>query len=226
MNLRAGRGRFLMWLVMDLTNWWPLTVKVYHKKQSILFVETNFTHLWFDTKGQKPPSVQPARLRQTPVNYTLATVSPASLSGPMDLCFDLVAALDRALAAAASSAGLSATGFAPGVRTADPVHGDFQANGVLAYARQQRQNPRGVALALVAQLGRSHPVFRDCRGRTGIQSTSGLKPAALLAWLSRTEAAPRSLPERRRPNRATRWSWITALRTPRSRCTLDTSGQP
>jgi hypothetical protein len=35
-----GRGRFLMWLVMELIAEWPLTVKVYHKKQSILFVET------------------------------------------------------------------------------------------------------------------------------------------------------------------------------------------
>ena len=44
----------------------------------------------------------------------------------MDLCFDLFAALDRALVAAADRAGLSATGFAPEVRTADPVHGDFR----------------------------------------------------------------------------------------------------
>jgi hypothetical protein len=40
MNLRMGRGRFLMWLVMELIAEWPLTLKVYHKKQSILFVET------------------------------------------------------------------------------------------------------------------------------------------------------------------------------------------
>jgi arginyl-tRNA synthetase len=101
----------------------------------------------------------------------------------MDLCFDLVAALDRALVAAASNAGLSATGFAPGVRPADPVHGDFQANGALAYAKQQRQNPRAVALALVAQLGDLAPHFEISVAGPGFINFR-LKPVALYAWLS------------------------------------------
>jgi arginyl-tRNA synthetase len=101
----------------------------------------------------------------------------------MDLCFDLVAALDRALVAAASSAGLSAAGFAPGVRPADPVHGDFQANGALAYAKQQRQNPRAVALTLVAQLGNLAPQFEISVAGPGFINFR-MKPEALFAWLS------------------------------------------
>ncbi len=67
----------------------------------------------------------------------------------MDLRFDLAAALDLMLADAAVKAGLTEPGFAPEVRLADPVHGDFQANGVLAYAKRHRQNPRALAEALV-----------------------------------------------------------------------------
>jgi len=101
----------------------------------------------------------------------------------MDLCFDLFAVLDRALVAAADRAGLSATGFAPEVRTADPVHGDFQANGVLAYARQQRQNPRTLALTLVAQLDDLAPYFEISVAGPGFINFR-LKPTTLLTWLS------------------------------------------
>jgi arginyl-tRNA synthetase len=100
----------------------------------------------------------------------------------MDLSFDLVAALDNALLGAASRAGLSGNAFAPGVRTADPVHGDFQANGVLAYARQQRQNPRAVAQTLVGQLADLDPVFEISVAGPGFINFR-LRPNALLAWL-------------------------------------------
>ena len=74
----------------------------------------------------------------------------------MDLSFDLAKAIDRALSGAASRAGLAKPGFTPGVRTADPVHGDFQANGALAYAKRQRQNPRVVADGLIKELALFH----------------------------------------------------------------------
>jgi arginyl-tRNA synthetase len=101
----------------------------------------------------------------------------------MDLSFDLVAALDHALLGAAGRAGLTGTGFAPGVRTADAVHGDFQANGALAYAKQQRQNPRVVAQALVDQLGDLAPLFDVSVAGPGFINLR-LKPTALFAWLT------------------------------------------
>lgn len=101
----------------------------------------------------------------------------------MDLSFDLVAALEDALAGAASRAGLSDARFAPGVRTADPVHGDFQANGVLAHAKQLRQNPRAVAESLIRQMDDLAPHFEISVAGPGFINFR-MKPAALHAWLS------------------------------------------
>lgn len=44
--------------------------------------------------------------------------------------------------------------FDPDVRIADPRHGDYQANGVLAWAKQKRQNPRLMAQQLVEGIQR------------------------------------------------------------------------
>ena len=70
----------------------------------------------------------------------------------MPVPFNLADALDTALKSAATSAGLEAAAFAPEVRTADARHGDFQANGVLGYAKARKLNPRAVAEKLVAAL--------------------------------------------------------------------------
>jgi len=40
---------------------------------------------------------------------------------------------------------LDAATFSPEVRVADPKHGDYQANGVLGYAKSRKENPRAVA---------------------------------------------------------------------------------
>ena len=100
----------------------------------------------------------------------------------MDLRFDLAAALDQVLVEAAPLAGFQEPGFAPGVRPADPVHGDFQANGVLAYAKRNRQNPRALAAALAARLADLAPQFEIAVAGPGFVNFT-LKPAALLAWL-------------------------------------------
>jgi arginyl-tRNA synthetase len=101
----------------------------------------------------------------------------------MDLSFDLGTALDRTLTDAARRAGLTEAGFRPEVRPADPVHGDFQANGVLAYAKRQRQNPRALAEALVKQLAELVPLFDLAIAGPGFINFR-LKPTALLAWLA------------------------------------------
>ncbi|MFA5057613.1 MAG: arginine--tRNA ligase [Opitutaceae bacterium] len=100
----------------------------------------------------------------------------------MDLRFDLAAAFERELAEAALRAGLTEAGFTPDVRPADPVHGDFQANGVLAYAKRQRQNPRALAEALVQQLGGLAALTDIAIAGPGFINFK-LKPATLLDWL-------------------------------------------
>jgi arginyl-tRNA synthetase len=101
----------------------------------------------------------------------------------MDVSFHLAADLDAALRQAAGAAGLDATRFNPDVRSADPKHGDFQANGVLPYAKQERLNPRAVADRLVAAL----PPDLTERYAVAVAGPGflnfTLRPAALLAWL-------------------------------------------
>ena len=70
----------------------------------------------------------------------------------MDLPFHVASHLDAALRAAAAQLGLADRGFQPEVRVADPAHGDFQANGALAFAKREKQNPRALAQQVVDAL--------------------------------------------------------------------------
>jgi arginyl-tRNA synthetase len=102
----------------------------------------------------------------------------------MHVSFNLASDLDAALKTAVGTAGLAdAAAFAPEVRTADPRHGDFQANGVLGYAKARKLNPRAVAEQLLTALP---PALREDYDVTiagpGFLNFA-LKPAALLAWL-------------------------------------------
>jgi arginyl-tRNA synthetase len=108
----------------------------------------------------------------------------------MHVSFNLAAELDTALKSAAHAAGFAdADAFAPEVRTADPQHGDFQANGVLGYAKARKLNPRAVATQLVAALPSSVTALCDTviAGPGFLNFT--LKPAALLAWLRLHDSA-------------------------------------
>ncbi|HVU36563.1 MAG TPA: arginine--tRNA ligase [Opitutaceae bacterium] len=102
----------------------------------------------------------------------------------MHVSFNLADELDAALKAAAVAAGLAdAAAFVPEVRTADPRHGDFQANGVLGYAKARKLNPRQVAEQLAAALPAAVRDAYDIAiaGPGFINFT--LKPATLLHWL-------------------------------------------
>ncbi len=102
----------------------------------------------------------------------------------MRVSFNLVADLDTALKSAASAAGLEeAAIFAPEVRTADPRHGDFQANGVLAYAKARKMNPRQVAEKILAAMpAEVRETYETAIAGPGFINFT-LKPAALLDWL-------------------------------------------
>lgn len=102
----------------------------------------------------------------------------------MSVLFHLAATLDSGLKAAATTAGFDLALFAPDVRVAAPQHGDFQANGTLAYAKQTKQNPRAAAQALVAALPAELTALADVTiaGPGFLNFT--LKPAALETWLA------------------------------------------
>ncbi|WP_309399532.1 arginine--tRNA ligase [Cerasicoccus maritimus] len=90
----------------------------------------------------------------------------------MALLFDLGRQLDALLRQAAQ--GLDAFGddFDPGVRPADPRFGDYQANGVLPYAKKAKANPRQLATDLVNAL-----LALDGFNGTLIQPKKGEEPA-------------------------------------------------
>jgi len=102
----------------------------------------------------------------------------------MSVPFNFATAIATALNKAATSLDWDLTVFAPDVRTADPRHGDFQANGVLPYAKRSRQNPRAMAQQLVEAL--TADLTAQCEvaiaGPGFLNFT--LKPTTLEAWLS------------------------------------------
>jgi len=100
----------------------------------------------------------------------------------MHLPFDVAAYLDATLRTTAAKLGLIERGFDPEVRVADPAHGDFQANGALAFAKREKQNPRAVAQQLVDPLEVLREHFDISLAGPGFINFR-LKPAALLGWL-------------------------------------------
>ncbi len=101
----------------------------------------------------------------------------------MAVSFHFAHLIDSSLRTAAVTAGLEAERFQADVRPAAAQHGDFQANGVLPYAKQAKLNPRAVAERLVSALPAEITALADAQiaGPGFINFT--LKPAALEAWL-------------------------------------------
>ncbi|OYU98112.1 MAG: arginine--tRNA ligase, partial [Verrucomicrobiales bacterium VVV1] len=109
----------------------------------------------------------------------------------MHVSFDIAAALDAALRVAAQTAGLEALAFNPELRAADPRHGDFQANGVLGYAKARKLNPRAVADQLIGALPADiSPLCTATVAGPGFINFA-LKPAALLAWIQQQDSVER-----------------------------------
>jgi arginyl-tRNA synthetase len=100
----------------------------------------------------------------------------------MSLPFNVASHLDTALRGAAAKLGLMERGFQPEIRVADAANGDFQANGALAFAKREKQNPRACAQQIVDQLGALQADFDLSLAGPGFINFR-LKPAALLGWL-------------------------------------------
>ncbi|MGB0414214.1 MAG: arginine--tRNA ligase [Coraliomargarita sp.] len=67
----------------------------------------------------------------------------------MQVWFNPSLAIENALAEIAAQTEGFGPEFAPGVRPADPKFGDFQANGVLGFAKRNKANPRELAQKLI-----------------------------------------------------------------------------
>jgi arginyl-tRNA synthetase len=101
----------------------------------------------------------------------------------MGLPFHIARYLDSSLRGVATQLGLAARGFEPEVRVADPAHGDYQANGALAFAKREKQNPRALAQQVVDSLAADLKAgFEIALAGPGFINFR-LKPAALLEWL-------------------------------------------
>jgi len=101
----------------------------------------------------------------------------------MSFSFHLADDLEAVLTAAAAAAGLDSGQFRPEVRSADPAHGDYQANGVLAYAKRNKANPRALAEKVVAALPASAAeAWAVSIAGPGFINFA-LQPAGLMAWL-------------------------------------------
>jgi len=70
----------------------------------------------------------------------------------MHISFDLAQPLEALVTAAAASLDTFDASFSPEIRPADPRFGDFQANGVLPFAKQRKANPRALGSELLAAI--------------------------------------------------------------------------
>jgi arginyl-tRNA synthetase len=124
------------------------------------------------------------------MDSALAPASCTMVEWLVHLAFDLIGVLEQALAAAAAPAGIEPGSFVSGVRTSDPRHGDFQANGVLAAAKKVGKAPRPIAEALVAALDPSvREAFDVSVAGPGFINFAA-RPATLLSWLRAHASRP------------------------------------
>ncbi len=109
--------------------------------------------------------------------------------------------------------------FEPGVRTSDPRHGDFQANGVLAAAKKAGKPPRPMAEAVAGALGPEirEALRRDGRG-AGLHQLHGQARRCSWPGSRPTAPAPPSPPGPRPRTPARPGSSTTARPTRPSRC--------
>ena len=107
----------------------------------------------------------------------------------MALPYHVANHLDTALRLSADQLGLIARGFEPEIRVADPAHGDFQANGALAFAKRERQNPRALAQQIVDGLDATLKAdFEITLAGPGFINFR-LNPEALFSWLHAYDTA-------------------------------------
>ena len=99
----------------------------------------------------------------------------------MPTSFDLVNFFDNLLIESACTLEEFSDSFDPQTRSADERFGDFQANGVLPFAKQVGKNPRELAQKLIDTLPESKDWLVELAGPGFINFT--LSPSFLLQWI-------------------------------------------
>ena len=66
--------------------------------------------------------------------------------------FQIDSGLSEEVSIAAAACGIQRDELFPDVRPADQRFGDFQANGVMPYAKSKKSNPRQISEKIVAEL--------------------------------------------------------------------------
>ncbi len=106
----------------------------------------------------------------------------------MDLWFNIPKALNEIILSAAAENPLFDDSFSPDIRPTNPRFGDFQANGILPWAKKARQNPRQAAQKLMETVEQSGNFDLTLIGYE-IASPGfinfQLTPKFLLSWLMR-----------------------------------------
>jgi arginyl-tRNA synthetase len=100
----------------------------------------------------------------------------------MSTSFDLLPSFDQLLYKTALALDGFNEDFEPQTRSADERFGDFQANGVLPFAKKAGKNPRELAQNLIEALPQSEDWTVELAGPGFINLT--LTPKFLLAWIS------------------------------------------
>ena len=106
----------------------------------------------------------------------------------MEICFNIALELNKAVATAAHSLPQFDESFDPAIRPADPRFGDFQANGVLPYAKRNRINPRQAALDLCRSLSETeclNPDYLSFEVAGAGFINFQLTPAFITEWLQK-----------------------------------------
>jgi arginyl-tRNA synthetase len=131
--------------------------------------------------------------------------------------FSAAADIEAAVSLAAAAAGLDSAAFEPQVRPAEPKYGDYQANGVLAYAKAARANPRELASRIVGRLPEGIPARWEVSIAGAGFINFRLKPAGLFDWLeafpdraAQSAGAARSGPAARRAGQ----TWVVDYSSP------------
>ena len=99
----------------------------------------------------------------------------------MQISYDLTGALDRTLRETASRTDGFDEDFSPEIRPADLRFGDYQANGVLPFAKKHGLNPREMAERLMGALEEDESLDVDIAGPGFLNFR--FTPAFRLAWL-------------------------------------------
>ena len=132
--------------------------------------------------------------------------------------FDSGEAIERVIRASTVEHEDFGSEFEPQVRPADERFGDFQANGVLPFAKKAQLNPRELAQKLIDSLPQTDLWETSIAGPGFINFR--LSSSYLKQWTEKFSDSEKCVMPPRKQIRA-KWWWISLPLTQPSKCMLD-----